>query len=50
MANTVAARKLSLVDFEMETFLKAQSDGKSCVMLMSAGPEGDRWTTYEVEH
>lgn len=46
IANTVAVRKLSPVDFEKETFLTAQSDGKSCVMLMSVGTEGDRWTAY----
>lgn len=39
MANTVTVRKLSPVDFEIEMFPKAPSDGKSCVMLMPAGPE-----------
>lgn len=50
MANTVAVRKWSPVDVEIQTFSKTPSDGKSCVILMSAGPEGDRWTTYKVEH
>lgn len=44
MANKVVDKKVSPVDFEMETFLKVSPDGKSCMMLISAGPEGDRWS------
>lgn len=39
------------VDFEMETFLREQPDGKSYTMLISAESEGCRWpATYKVEH